>query len=127
MRWSWPPRESPRSRSTTGPSWDRRCCGSAVACCAGAWPICCCVAAADQLMATLAATPDGVLVSAETVKDYQLTLGDSLQLRVQDTAGGGPVTATFHYVGVANEFPTAPKDSFLVANADYLAKVTGND
>jgi putative ABC transport system permease protein len=82
---------------------------------------------ADQLMAKLAATPDGVLVSAETVTDYQLHLGDSLQLRVQNTAGGGPVTATFHYVGVANEFPTAPKDSFLVANADYLTQVTGND
>ena len=82
---------------------------------------------ADQLMATLAATPDGVLVSAETVTDYQLSLGDALKLRVQNTAGGGPVTATFHYVGVANEFPTAPKDSFLVANADYLAQVTGND
>jgi putative ABC transport system permease protein len=82
---------------------------------------------ADQLMAKLAATPDGVLVSAETVTDYQLSLGDAVKLRVQTVAGGAPVTATFHYVGVANEFPTAPKDSFLVANADYLTKVTGDD
>jgi putative ABC transport system permease protein len=51
-----------------------------------------------------------------------LHLGDGLQLRVQDTAGGGRVTATFHHVGVANEFPTAPKVSFLVANADYLTR-----
>jgi putative ABC transport system permease protein len=81
---------------------------------------------AAQMMATLAATPDGVLVSAETVSDYQLHLGDSVQLRVQ-TSSGSPVTATFQYVGVANEFPTAPKDSFLVANSDYVASVTGND
>ena len=27
----------------------------------------------------------------------------------------------FHYVGVAKEFPTAPHDSFLLANADYVA------
>ena len=27
----------------------------------------------------------------------------------------------FHYVGVVNEFPTAPKDSFFVANAAYVA------
>jgi putative ABC transport system permease protein len=81
---------------------------------------------ADQLMAKLAGTPDGVLVSAETVTDYQLRLGQSLQLRVQN-ATGGPVTATFHYIGVANEFPTAPKDSFLVTNSDYLTQVTGND
>jgi putative ABC transport system permease protein len=82
---------------------------------------------ADQLMAALAATPDGVLVSAETVTDYQLHRGDALKLRVQTAAGGQPVTATFHYVGVANEFPTAPRDSFLVANAGYLASVTGED
>jgi putative ABC transport system permease protein len=28
---------------------------------------------------------------------------------------------------VANEFPTAPSDSFLVANADYVARATGSD
>ncbi|MFF4730538.1 FtsX-like permease family protein [Streptomyces mirabilis] len=33
----------------------------------------------------------------------------------------------FHYVGVAKEFPTAPKDSFFVANASYVAKATGSD
>jgi putative ABC transport system permease protein len=81
---------------------------------------------AQQLMATLASRKDGVLVSAETVSDYQLHLGDPVQLRVQSAAGGQPVTATFHYIGVAKEFPTAPKDSFLVANADYLSAVTDN-
>jgi putative ABC transport system permease protein len=34
---------------------------------------------------------------------------------------------SFHYVGIVNEFPTAPKDSFLVANADYVAQQTGSD
>jgi putative ABC transport system permease protein len=82
---------------------------------------------AAELMARLRSTPDGVLVSAETVTDYQLHPGDTLQLRVQSSARGGPVTATFHYVGIANEFPTAPRDSFLVANAAYLASVTGDD
>jgi putative ABC transport system permease protein len=82
---------------------------------------------AAELMQRLASTPDGVLVSAETVTDYQLQLGDTVRLRVQSTADGGPVTAPFRYVGVANEFPTAPRDSFLVANAAYLASVTGDD
>jgi putative ABC transport system permease protein len=81
---------------------------------------------AQQLMDTLARTPDGVLVSAETVTDYQLHQGDSLVLRVQSSQHGTPVAATFHYVGVVTEFPTAPRDSFLVANADYLASVTGD-
>jgi putative ABC transport system permease protein len=30
----------------------------------------------------------------------------------------------FRFVGVAREFPTAPRDSFLVANADYVAEKT---
>jgi putative ABC transport system permease protein len=30
-------------------------------------------------------------------------------------------------VGVAREFPTAPSDSFLVANGSYVAKRTGDD
>ena len=33
----------------------------------------------------------------------------------------------FHYVGVVTEFPTAPKDSFFVANAGYVAAQTGTD
>ena len=33
----------------------------------------------------------------------------------------------FHYVGVVAEFPTAPKDSFFVANAAYIAVQTGSD
>ena len=33
----------------------------------------------------------------------------------------------FHYAGVAKEFPTAPHDSFFVANADYVAAATGSD
>ena len=33
----------------------------------------------------------------------------------------------FHYAGIVKEFPTAPKDSFFVANADYVAKATGSD
>jgi len=33
-------------------------------------------------------------------------------------------TVPFHFAGVAKEFPTAPKDSFLVANASYVARMT---
>ena len=33
----------------------------------------------------------------------------------------------FGYAGVAKEFPTAPTDSFLVANASYIARMTGSD
>jgi putative ABC transport system permease protein len=81
---------------------------------------------AHDLMARLATTPDGVLVSAETVKDFQLQPGDHVILRLESRTGGDPVPVTFHYIGIATEFPTAPRDSFLVANADYVARSSGN-
>ena len=81
---------------------------------------------AAQVLARLAAHPDGVLVSAETVKDYQLSLGDQIRLRLQDGRTHAYTTVTFRYVGIVNEFPTAPKDSFLVANASFVAQQTHN-
>ena len=82
---------------------------------------------ARALMDTLAARPDSILVSAETVKDFQLHPGDLLNLRLPDARSGQLSTVPFHYVGIVNEFPTAPKDSFFVANADYVAASTGSD
>jgi putative ABC transport system permease protein len=82
---------------------------------------------AQQLMHTLGQRPDGVLVSAETVKDFQLQPGDLLRLRLQDGRTKQFKTIPFHYVGVAKEFPTAPRDSFLVANSRYVANATGSD
>ena len=82
---------------------------------------------ANQLMATLGAKPDSLLVSAETVHDFQLLPGDAITLRLQDGQTKQYVDVPFHYVGVAKEFPTAPHDSFLLANADYIAKMTGSD
>ncbi|MBB5867511.1 putative ABC transport system permease protein [Allocatelliglobosispora scoriae] len=78
---------------------------------------------AAELMRQLAAQPDGILVAAETVIDYQLQPGDTITLRVN--TGGRPVAAAFHYVGIVKEFPTAPSDSFFVANADYLDHAVG--
>ncbi|OIQ71813.1 FtsX-like permease family protein [mine drainage metagenome] len=33
----------------------------------------------------------------------------------------------FHFIGIVQEFPTAPRDSFLVANAAYIAQQTRAD
>ncbi|HYZ54138.1 MAG TPA: ABC transporter permease, partial [Streptosporangiaceae bacterium] len=81
---------------------------------------------ATQLMAALAARPDAILISAETARDFQLNPGDLVRLRLQDGRTGQLVTVPFHYAGIVKEFPTAPKDSFFVANAAYLAARTGN-
>ncbi|ORI13505.1 ABC transporter permease [Rhodococcus sp. 1168] len=82
---------------------------------------------AVDAMATLAAKPDSVLVSTETVKDYQLNLGDPLTLRLTDAITHQPKNVAFRYVGVVSEFPTAPKDSFFVANSTFIAAQTGTD
>src|SRR5690349_17890082 len=63
---------------------------------------------ARQLMSILARQPDAILVSEETVRDFQLNPGDLLRLRLQDGRTGQLVTVPFHYAGIAREFPTAP-------------------
>ncbi|MFD9098542.1 FtsX-like permease family protein [Streptomyces collinus] len=82
---------------------------------------------AQQLMRKLAQRPDNLLVSVETVNDFQLAPGDTVNLRIQDAHTKTLRTVPFHYAGIAKEFPTAPKDSFFVANASYIAKATGSD
>ncbi|MGI8921345.1 MAG: FtsX-like permease family protein [Solirubrobacteraceae bacterium] len=82
---------------------------------------------AADLMKIIAKDPSAILVSAETVKDYQLHRGDTLNLRLQNGQTKQLTTVPFHYEGVAKEFPTAPKDSFFVANQSYVAAKTGSD
>jgi len=82
---------------------------------------------ARGLIGGLQQQPDGILVSAETVRDFQLHPGDTLNLRLVDGRTHQLTDVAFHYLGVAKEFPTAPRDSFLVANADYVARATGSD
>ena len=79
---------------------------------------------AQATLAKLAADPAAVLVSDETVNDFQLALGDTLNLRLQ-AADRQYHVVPFTFAGIVREFPTAPRDSFLVANADYVAKMTG--
>ncbi|MGY2895853.1 FtsX-like permease family protein [Deinococcus sp. UYEF24] len=79
---------------------------------------------ARQAMARLQSRPDALFVSQETVNDYQLRLGDPVRLRLQKPDHQYHVVS-FTFVGVVREFPTAPKDSFLIANVGYLASQTG--
>ena len=81
---------------------------------------------AAQTLQTLGSTPNGVLVSEETVHDFQLQPGDTVNLRLQLASDHAYHQVPFTYVGVAREFPTAPHDSFLVTNQDYVAQATGS-
>jgi putative ABC transport system permease protein len=79
---------------------------------------------ASKAVGRLRATPDGILVSRETITDYSLRTGDLLKLRVLDRSSGKFHVVPFHVVGVVQEFPSAPKDSFMVTNLSYLQRVT---
>jgi len=80
---------------------------------------------AADAMAALRRTPDGVLVSSETATDYSIVPGDHLKIRVPDR-DGTLRDVEFQMVGIALEFPTAPKDAFLVANLEYVAGQVGD-
>jgi putative ABC transport system permease protein len=77
-------------------------------------------AGAAETLGRLARRPDGILVSKETIGDYQLNIGDLLRLRVLDHRTGRFRVVPFHVEGVVQEFPSAPHDSFMVANLSYL-------
>ena len=79
---------------------------------------------ATQMLSRLHTTKDGVIVSKETITDYSLQLNDLLRLRVLDQRTGRFRVVPFHVVGVVQEFPSAPRDSFMVANLKYLRSVT---
>jgi putative ABC transport system permease protein len=81
-------------------------------------------ATAGRILAALRSRPDGVLVSKETISDYSLRPGDLLRLRVLDHSSGRFRVVPFHVVGVVQEFPAAPRDSFMVANLSYIRHVT---
>jgi putative ABC transport system permease protein len=82
---------------------------------------------AKATIAALAARPDAVLVSEETVMNFQLRVGDLLNLRIQNAQDHSYHSVPFHFVGIAREFPTAPKDSFLIVNSTYLTQQSGTN
>ncbi|HEX3608507.1 MAG TPA: ABC transporter permease [Solirubrobacterales bacterium] len=77
---------------------------------------------AGTMLARLRERPDGILVSKETITDYSLKVGDLLRLRVLDHRSGRFRVVPFHVVGIVQEFPSAPRDSFMVANLSYLSR-----
>ena len=80
---------------------------------------------ASATLKQLQSVQDGVLVSDETVTDFQLKPGDKINLRLRNASDGAYHVVPFTFIGVVREFPTAPTDSFLIANAAYVASKTG--
>ncbi|MFN2604136.1 MAG: FtsX-like permease family protein [Gemmatimonadaceae bacterium] len=81
---------------------------------------------ANASMRSLAQRRDAALLSQETVNDFQLHLGDGINLRLQNAKDHQYHPVPFHFVGVVREFSTAPHDSFILANANYVSEQTGD-
>nr|MBA3866444.1 FtsX-like permease family protein [Solirubrobacterales bacterium] len=81
---------------------------------------------AQTMLSRLETTRDAIIVSKETITDYSLKVGDLLRLRVLDHRTGNFRTVSFHVVGSVQEFPSAPRDSFMVANLSYLQAADRN-
>ena len=65
---------------------------------------------ASATLAELRKHRDGVLVSDETVSDFQLKMGDTINLRLQSGQDHAYHAVPFTFIGVVREFPTAPRD-----------------
>ena len=84
---------------------------------------------ATQAMTALSNVSNGVLVSEEMAKSYDILPGDPIIIRLLNTTNvNGPMTETrLQVVGVIRFFPTASKDAFLVMNQSFMQNVTRND
>ena len=82
-----------------------------------------------QAVADLNNTPNGVLISQEMAKAYDIQVGDSVIINLPRTqAADSPTTEIrLQAVGIMRFFPTAQKDVFLVMNQSFLQNVTRND
>lgn len=54
---------------------------------------------AQATLAALASHPDGILVSSETVMNFQLQVGDQLKLRIQNAQDHQYHVVPFHFIG----------------------------
>jgi len=81
---------------------------------------------AQGTMQKLSAKPDGVLLSQKAANEFQLKLGDVINIRLQSIGDHQYHQVPFKFIGVVREFSTAPTDAFILANEGYIASQTGD-
>ena len=71
---------------------------------------------AEATLRALASHPDGVLVSEETIMNYQLRIGDPIKLRIQNAQDHQYHIVPFHFIGVIQSFPPPIASLSSIAN-----------
>jgi putative ABC transport system permease protein len=68
--------------------------------------------------------PNGVLISTEMARTFNIQTKDQINLQLVDRTGH-PVPVTFHAVGVFKDFPGYPQGTDMVGNLAFYQSATG--
>ncbi len=79
-----------------------------------------------QAMQKMAATPDGVLISAQLADAYSVQVGDPILFRVLDNKANQSTQVKGQVLGIVTHFPASQADTFLVVNLPFLAQATND-
>ncbi len=81
---------------------------------------------ARAVLAALAATPNGVIISVEQAEKYNIQIGDPVLLRLYNRATNQYVDVRAQAVGFFIYFPTSSQDSDFILNRDFMTYSSGS-
>ena len=79
---------------------------------------------AAAVMSALRSQPNGLLVSTEMARTFNIQTGDQMNLQLVDRTGH-PVPVTFRAAGVFKDFPGYPQGTDMVGNLSFYQSATG--
>jgi putative ABC transport system permease protein len=81
---------------------------------------------AAQVLAALASTPNGVIISVEQAEKYNIQVGDPVILRLYNRQTQQFRDVQAKAVGLFVYFPTSSQDSDFILNRDFMTHSSGN-
>lgn len=81
---------------------------------------------AAQVLAALANTPNGVIISVEQAEKYNIQVGDPVLLRLYNRQTQQYHDVQAKAVGLFVYFPTSSQDSDFILNRDFMTHSSGN-
>lgn len=81
---------------------------------------------AHEVLAALANTPNGVLISVEQAEKYNILVGDPVLLHLYNRVANDYVDVQVQAVGLFVYFPTSAQDSDFILNRDFMTSSSGN-